>query len=121
VLYRKYFPFAQCSGIQCSVATDEQDQRIAQLEARLAQALKELAEALKENGALREVVEQQKRAIEEWKRGFRERRKRRTSRAEGKRRGTGKPRGRRVGHDGAHRAEPERIDQDGATRGSKPM
>jgi transposase len=93
------------------VATDERDQQIAQLEARLAQALKELAEALKENGALREVVEQQKRAIEEWKRGFRERRKRRTSRAEGKRRGTGKPRGRRVGHDGAHRAEPERIDQ----------
>jgi transposase len=86
------------------VFSDDRDERIAELERKLAEALKEIA-------ALRDVVEKQKRIIEEWKRGFRERSKRRTSRTESKRRGTGKPRGRRKGHPGAHRAEPERIDE----------
>lgn len=69
-----------------------------------------VAELEKENAALREELAKLRKEIEEWKRGFRERGKRRTSRAEGLRVGSGKRRGRKPGHVGARPAAPKRID-----------
>ncbi len=69
-----------------------------------------LADLEKENAALREELAKLRKEIEEWKRGFRERGKRRTSRAEGRQARSKKPLGRKVGHVGAQRAVPERID-----------
>lgn len=79
-----------------------------------------------ENEALRRRVEELETQIEEkdgkigslqkdvekWRRGFTERRKRRTSRAERKVEGPRKKPGRKAGHPGARRPEPERIDEE---------
>lgn len=71
-----------------------------------------IAELEKENVALREEVAKLRKELEEWKRGFRERGKRRTSRAEGRRPRSGKPRGRKAGHPGAWAKVPEHIDSE---------
>ena len=61
---------------------------------------------------IREALENALKQLEEWKRGFRERGKRRSSRAEGQHpRGTGRRPGRKAGHAGAHRAVPRRVDR----------
>jgi transposase len=89
------------------VGSEERDgflQRIEQMERRL-------EELTKENVALREENTKLRKEREEWRRGFRERPKRRTSSAEGKRSGTGRPRGRAPGHTAAHRPVPRRIDR----------
>jgi transposase len=65
-----------------------------------------------ENAALRLELEKLRRELEEWKRGFRERGKRRTSRAEGRTRGERKKSGRKEGHPAAHRAVPENVDHE---------
>jgi transposase len=70
------------------------------------------AELEKENAALREEVAKLRKEIEEWKRGFRERGKRRTSRAEGQRARPKKPLGRKPGHAGAWAKAPENIDDE---------
>ena len=59
----------------------------------------------KENGTLRHD-------LDKWKRGFRERRKRRTSRSERKVEGPRRKPGRKPGHVGARRPIPERIDDE---------
>ena len=94
------------------------EDRIADVERRLEESLKENAALREENAALREenaaLREENaklRREIEAWKRGFRERGKRRTSAAEGTRRGSGKRPGRRAGHAPATRPVPERIDE----------
>lgn len=70
------------------------------------EALRRRVEELeRENGSLRKDVEK-------WKRGFKERRKRRTSRSERKMEGPRRKPGRKAGHVGAQRAKPERIDQE---------
>ena len=66
----------------------------------------------RENAALRKELEKLRREIEEWKRGFRERGKRRTSRAEGLARGERKKPGRKRGHRAAHRGVPEHVDHE---------
>ena len=71
-----------------------------------------IEELEKENAALREELAKLRKEIEEWKRGFRERGKRRTSRAEGRRTRSGKPLGRRPGHEGSWRPVPDRIDDE---------
>lgn len=71
-----------------------------------------IAELEKENAALRDELAKLRKEIEEWKRGFRERGKRRTSRTEGRRARSGKPRGRKPGHPGAWAKVPERIDDE---------
>ena len=70
-----------------------------------------LAELEKENAALRSALEKALKELEEWKRGFRERGKRRSSRPERKRSGSGRTPGRKAGHKGAHREVPKRIDR----------
>jgi len=69
-----------------------------------------IAELEKENAALRVALEKALKELEEWKRGFRERGKRRSSRPEGRRGATGRRPGRKVGHKGARREVPKRID-----------
>lgn len=86
------------------MASDSSQQRIAELERRLEEALREIAALREENARLRKE-------LEEWKRGFRERRKRRTSRSERKRKSGGKKPGRKAGHAGAQRQVPDRIDR----------
>ena len=71
-----------------------------------------IAELEKENAALREELAKLRKEIEEWKRGFRERGKRRTSRAEARRPRTGKPLGRKPGHLGARGKVPDRVDDE---------
>jgi len=66
----------------------------------------------RENAALRLELEKLRRELEEWKRGFRERGKRRTSRAEGRERGERKRPGRKPGHPATHRAVPEHVDHE---------
>jgi transposase len=70
-----------------------------------------LAELEKENAALRSALEKALKELEEWKRGFRERGKRRSSRPEGKRRGSGCTPGRKAGHQGAQREIPKKVDR----------
>ncbi len=94
--------------------TPEQ-QRIAELEEEIAALRKRDGERSREVDALREEVAKLRKVIEEWKRGFRERGKRRTSRAEGaegRRPRPSKPRGRKVGHAGTRPAAPDRIDEE---------
>jgi transposase len=91
--------------------TPEQ-QRIAELEEEIEALRKRDAEHERELTALREELAKQRKELEEWKRGFRERGKRRTSRAEGRRARPGKPRGRKPGHPGAWAKVPERIDDE---------
>jgi transposase len=71
-----------------------------------------IAELEKECAALREELAKLRKEMEEWKRGFRERGKRRTSRAEGRRPRSGKPLGRKPGHAGAWAQVPARIDDE---------
>lgn len=78
-------------------------ERIEQLE-RENRALRE------ENRLLREELEKLRKEIEQWRRGFRERPKRRTSRAEGRRAPTGKRPGRAAGHAPASRPVPSAVD-----------
>jgi transposase len=66
----------------------------------------------RENAALRLELEKLRREIEEWKRGFRERGKRRTSRAEGGARRERKKSGRKTGHPASHRPRPEHVDHE---------
>jgi transposase len=66
-----------------------------------------IAELERENAMLREEIARLRKELEEWKRGHRERGKRRSSRAEGQRRGSGHRRGRRPGHKGTFRPVPE--------------
>jgi hypothetical protein len=65
----------------------------------------------KENAALRAALEKALKDLEEWKRGFRERSKRRSSRADGKRVVTGRKPGRKAGHQGAQREVPTKADR----------
>jgi transposase len=88
------------------------EQRIAELEEENATLRKRDEARSRELEAVREELAKLRKEIEEWKRGFRERGKRRTSRAEGGRARTGKPLGRPAGHSGARRAVPERIDRE---------
>ena len=82
------------------------------LEEQIADLKRRLAEKERENEALRQELEKLRKAIEEWKRGFRERGKRRCSKAEGKREPRAKKRpGRKAGHQGASRPMPDRIDR----------
>ena len=81
------------------------------LEQENADLKRRLAELERENAALRQELEKLRKEIEEWKRGFRERGKRRSSKAEGKREASGKRPGRKAGHEGASRPIPERIDR----------
>lgn len=71
-----------------------------------------IEELERENAALRKELEKLRREIEERKRGFRERGKRRTSRGEGRERGTRKEPGRQSGHPAAHRPIPAHIDHE---------
>jgi hypothetical protein len=91
--------------------TAEQE-RIAELEEENAALRRRDAERGRELDALREELAKVRKEIEEWKRGFRERGKRRTSRAEGRRARSGKTLGRSAGHVGAQRAAPDRIDDE---------
>jgi len=91
--------------------TPEQ-QRISELEEEVGALRKRGQERERELDALREELAKVRKEIEEWKRGFRERGKRRTSRAEGRRARTGKPLGRKPGHPGARATAPDRIDDD---------
>lgn len=91
--------------------TPEQ-QRIVELEKENAALRKRDEERSRELGALREELTKVRKEIEEWKRGFRERGKRRTSRAETRQARTGKPRGRKAGHVGSRPAAPDRIDDE---------
>jgi len=70
-------------------------------------AQERIAELERENAALREELARLRKELEEWKRGHRERGKRRSSRAEGTRRGTGKRPGRKAAHKGAFRRVPK--------------
>ena len=88
------------------------EQRIAELLEENATLRKGDAERRRELDALREEVGKLRKEIEEWKRGFRERGKRRTSRAEGGRTRSGKPLGRKAGHKGARAEAPDRIDEE---------
>jgi transposase len=83
------------------------EERIADLERRLAEALAEIAALRRENAALREENARLRKELEEWKRGHRERSKRRSSRAEGCRKGERKRPGRKAGHPGAFRKVPK--------------
>lgn len=80
-------------------------------EEEIADLRRQLAEKERENQALRLELEKLRKEIEEWKRGFRERPKRRCSKAEGKPKASGKRPGRKAGHVGASRPVPDRIDR----------
>jgi hypothetical protein len=82
------------------------EERIADLERRLAEALRQNGALRQENAALREENTRLRKELEEWKRGHRERSKRRSSRAEGRRTGQRKRPGRKAGHPGAFRQVP---------------
>jgi len=88
------------------------EQQNATLEKENTALRKENAALRKENAALRDEQAKLRKEIEEWKRGFRERGKRRTSRAEGARARSGKPLGRKAGHAGAWAKPPETIDDE---------
>ena len=81
------------------------------LEQEIVDLRRRLAEKDRECEALRRELEKLRKEIEEWKRGFRERGKRRSSKAEGKREPSGKRPGRKAGHEGASRPLPDRIDR----------
>jgi hypothetical protein len=81
-------------------------------EKRVEQLERENAALRQENAGLRVEQEKLRREIEEWKRGFRERGKRRTSRAENRERGERKKPGRKEGHPAAHRPTPEKVDHE---------
>jgi transposase len=70
-----------------------------------------IAELERENAELRRQLEELRKELEEWKRGHRERRRRRSSRAEGSRRATGRGPGRPAGAAGSNRPVPEKIHQ----------
>ena len=82
------------------------EERIADLERQLAEALRQNGALRQENTALREENARLRKELEEWKRGHRERTKRRSSRAEGRRTGQRKRPGRKAGHPGAFRKVP---------------
>lgn len=85
--------------------------RIADLERQLADLGRQLEELRRENQSLREENATLRKELEEWRRGHRERKKRRSSRTEGKRKASGKKPGRAAGHPGAARRAPDRIDR----------
>lgn len=66
----------------------------------------------RENRALREELEKLRKEIEQWRRGFRERSKRRSSRAEGTRAESAKRPGRSAGHAPSTRKVPPRVDRE---------
>jgi transposase len=80
------------------------EEHIANLERRL-------LELERENVGLRQENEKLRKELDEWKRGFRERGKRRSSKAEGKATKSGKRPGRKAGHEGASRPVPDQIDR----------
>ena len=86
--------------------------RIADLERENEDLCRRIAERDREMAALRERVAELVKQLEKWKRGHAEGSKRRTSRPEGTSRGPGKRPGRKVGHPGAQRPVPERIDSE---------
>lgn len=88
------------------------EERIAQFEQENTALRRTIEELREENAGLRRDLEKVRREVEEWKRGFRERRKRRTSRAEGRGRSEPKKPGRKAGHPAAHRAVPEAVDHE---------
>jgi transposase len=88
------------------------EQRISELEEENASLRKRDEERSHELDALRGELAKVRKEIEEWKRGLRERGKRRTSRAEGRRARSGKRLGREAGHVGARRVAPDRIDNE---------
>ena len=73
--------------------------------------LERIEQLEKENAALRAALEKALKELEEWKRGFRERGKRRSSRAEGSRPRSGRGPGRSCGHEGARRKVPRDVDR----------
>ena len=77
------------------------------LEERIADLERRLAEALQKVEALREENVRLRKELEEWRRGHRERSKRRSSRAEGRRTTEPKKPGRKPGHAGAFRKVPK--------------
>lgn len=79
-------------------------ERISELERENAELRLQLGEAHKR---INELTKE----LEEWKRGHRERRRRRCSRPEGQRGGTGRGPGRPSGAKGSNRPVPERIDE----------
>jgi transposase len=68
-----------------------------------------ITELERENAELRRQLEELRKEIEEWKRGHRERRRRRSSRAEGSRQATGRGPGRPSGAKGSNRPVPKKI------------
>lgn len=98
-------------GIIAEGVTPEQ-QRIAELEEENAALRKRDVERDRELAAVRDELTKLRKEIEEWRRGFRERGKRRTSRAESRAPRAGKARGRKAGHVGSRPAAPARIDDE---------
>lgn len=90
---------------------DDLLKRLVELEAQIRELEGRLERALTENAELREENARLRKELEEWKRGHRERRKRRSSRAEGRKAGARKRAGRRPGHAGAWRpaVKPDRT------------
>jgi len=84
-------------------------QRIAELEQENAGLRQRVVELTNELVELRKELGELRKELEEWKRGHRERRHRRSSRAEGSRGGTGKGPGRPWGAKGSNRPVPEKI------------
>jgi transposase len=68
-----------------------------------------IAELERQNAELRRQMEELRKELEEWKRGHRERRRRRSSRAEGSRQATGRGPGRPRGAKGSNRPVPKEI------------
>ena len=91
------------------VANDEQ---IEELRRRVRELVDSVGRLTRENEALRQENVKLRKEVEEWRRGHRERSKRRCSRPEGSApRREPKTPGRRLGHRGAQREVPERIDR----------
>src|SRR5271169_3764638 len=80
-------------------------ERIAELERENAELRRQVAEL----PDLRRQLEELRKELEEWKRGHRERRRRRSSRAEGSRQATGRGPGRPRGAKGSNRPVPKEI------------
>ena len=74
---------------------------------RIADLERQLAESVRRGDALQQENARLRKELEEWKRGHRERPKRRSSRAEGRRRPKPRRPGRKPGHPGAFRKVPE--------------
>jgi transposase len=93
--------------------------RLAQLTEENEALRRQVEDARRQNEQLRKHLDEKdsenaslRKEIDAWKRGFKERRKRRTSRSERAPRGARKKPGRPAGHPGAHRPMPSRIDDE---------